>query len=77
MKRTSAVFLSLKGGLSLLWLLKPTSPRIIWRWLPPRTLRLLELTTLLLWCPVYESHMVSYHVKAGSLFTVVLISASL
>src|SRR5699024_6507428 len=32
---------------------------------------------LLLWCPVDESYMVSYHVKAGSLFTVVFISASL
>src|SRR5699024_624074 len=32
---------------------------------------------LLLWCPVYESHMICHHVKAGALLAVVLISAGL
>lgn len=69
------LFLSEWRRLSLLWLLEATSPRIIWCWLPPRTLRLLEATRLLLWCPVYESHMIGYHVQAFALFAVVFIGA--
>src|SRR5699024_2784232 len=40
-------------------------------------LLLLEAARLLLWCPVYESHMICHHVQAGALLAVVLISAGL
>src|SRR5699024_10892618 len=45
-----------------------------WRW---GLLLLLETARLLLWCPVYESHMICHHIQAGALLAVVLISAGL
>src|SRR5699024_1554762 len=43
-----------------------------WRW---GLLLLLETARLLLWCPVYESHMIGNHIQAGALLAVVFVGA--